>query len=37
MQEQAPYVVDKGRALYLRPVLRELAATMLAWGSQHER
>jgi N-formylglutamate deformylase len=36
MQEQAPYVVDEGRALYLRPVLRELAATMLAWGSQHE-
>jgi len=34
MEERAPYVVDEGRALYLRPVLRELAGTMLAWGAQ---
>jgi N-formylglutamate deformylase len=34
MNEQAPYVIDEGRALYLRPVLRELAATLLAWGAQ---
>jgi N-formylglutamate deformylase len=36
MQERAPYVIDEARALYLRPVLRELAATMLAWSSQYE-
>jgi len=35
MREQAPWEVDEGRAIYLRPVLRELAATMLHWGSQN--
>jgi N-formylglutamate deformylase len=35
MQERAPFLVDEARAVYLRPVLRELAATMLAWGSQY--
>jgi len=33
MREQAPWAVDECRAIYLRPVLRELAATMLYWGS----
>lgn len=35
MQELAPYILDESRAVYLRPVLREVAATMLFWGSQH--
>jgi N-formylglutamate deformylase len=34
MREEAPWEVDECRAIYLRPVLRELAATMLNWGSQ---
>jgi len=34
MAETPPYEVDEGRALYLRPVLRELAGTMLAWSAQ---
>jgi N-formylglutamate deformylase len=34
MAEQPPYAIDEGRALYLRPVLRELAGTMLAWSAQ---
>jgi N-formylglutamate deformylase len=37
MQEHAPYVIDEARALYLRPLLRELAATMLAWSAQHAK
>jgi N-formylglutamate deformylase len=36
MQEDPPYEIDEGRALYLRPVLREIAATMLAWGAKHD-
>ena len=36
MDEAPPYAVDECRAIYLRPLLRELAATMLSWGSQHE-
>jgi len=35
MAEQPPYRIDEGRAVFLRPVLREVAATMLHWGSQH--
>ncbi len=35
MDEAPPYLVDECRAIYLRPVLRELAATMLWWGAQH--
>jgi len=34
MPEEAPYEVDEARAIYLRPVLRELAASMLNWGTQ---
>lgn len=34
MRETPPWIVDECRAVYLRPVLRELAATMLSWGSQ---
>jgi N-formylglutamate deformylase len=33
MEEAPPYAVDECRAIYLRPVLRELAATMLSWGA----
>ena len=36
MHEEAPYVVDESRAVFVRPVLRELAATMLAWGAQYD-
>jgi len=35
MRETPPWEVDECRAIYLRPVLRELAATMLSWGSRH--
>jgi len=35
MREDPPWEVDECRAIYLRPVLRELAATMLYWSSQH--
>ena len=35
MPESAPYAIDECRAIYLRPVLRELAATLLRWGSHH--
>jgi len=35
MDEAPPYLLDEARAVYLRPVLREIAATMLHWGSQH--
>ena len=34
MQETPPYVVDEARAVYLRPVLRAVAATMLAWATR---
>jgi N-formylglutamate deformylase len=35
MRETPPWIIDECRAIYLRPVLRELAATMLYWGSQN--
>jgi N-formylglutamate deformylase len=35
MREAPPWDVDECRAIYLRPVLRELAATMLYWGTQN--
>lgn len=35
MDEVPPYELDESRAVYLRPVLREFAATMLYWASQH--
>jgi N-formylglutamate deformylase len=35
MRETPPWIVDESRAIYLRPVLRELAATLLYWGSQN--
>ncbi|HXY21382.1 MAG TPA: N-formylglutamate amidohydrolase, partial [Burkholderiaceae bacterium] len=35
MEELPPYVLDESRAIYLRPLLREFAATMLYWASQH--
>ncbi len=35
MSETPPYRIDEGLAVTLRPVLREMAATMLRWGSQH--
>lgn len=35
MAESAPYEVDEARAVFLRPVLREIAAAMLYWASQH--
>ena len=35
MREEPPWEVDECRAIYLRPVLRELAATMLNWSSQN--
>lgn len=35
MEETPPYLVDESRAVYLRPVLRELAATMLYWATQN--
>jgi N-formylglutamate deformylase len=34
MTEEPPYRVDECRAVFLRPVLREFAATMLRWGPQ---
>jgi N-formylglutamate deformylase len=36
MAEQPPYRIDECRAVFLRPVLRELVATMLHWVSQNE-
>jgi N-formylglutamate deformylase len=36
MREEPPYAIDEARALFVRPVLRELAATMLAWGAQYD-
>jgi N-formylglutamate deformylase len=36
MDETPPYRIDEGRALYLRPLLREVAATMLAWCVKHD-
>jgi N-formylglutamate deformylase len=35
MKEAQPYAVDECRAVYLRPVLREIAGMMLSWGAQH--
>lgn len=35
MPEAPPYAVDESRAIYLRPLLRELAATLLFWGTQY--
>jgi N-formylglutamate deformylase len=35
MEEAAPFAVDESLAVFLRPVLREIAATMLSWGTQH--
>ena len=35
MGEVPPYELDESRAVYLRPLLREFAATMLYWASQN--
>jgi N-formylglutamate deformylase len=35
MDEVQPFRVNECRAVYLRPVLRELVAMMLFWGAQH--
>ena len=35
MDEEPPYRIDEARAVYLRPVLREIAATMLRWSTQY--
>jgi len=35
MPETLPWEIDEGRAVFLRPVLRELVGTMLYWGSQY--
>jgi N-formylglutamate deformylase len=35
MAETPPWEIDESRAVVLRPVLQELLATMLEWGSQN--
>jgi len=35
MEEFPPYELDEARAVYLRPLLREFAASMLYWAAQH--
>ncbi len=35
MEELPPYSLDESRAVYLRPLLREFAASMLYWAAQH--